>query len=355
MQKYTTSRFTEYTRNSKMRGDVMLKKINNLVFEGGGILGISYLGVLEFLSQNNILQNINRVAGTSAGAITACVTSFNLPFNDIKRIADTLDYKKVPQKQDQRNLINISISIKNEFEKIFGDLDCLYRLIHHYGWYSSQYFYSWIKHQIAFQFDETKKLPPYTFADFKNPYIHKQNRPFLDLFIIGTDISYKSSRIFSFETTPTMEVAEAVRISMSIPFFFEAVKINNTEITKDSLMNIFCDGGVIKNYPINIFDSINFNDQIINGVNVQTLGVRFRNSTVYSETNNLLEFIKNLFFSYIQIQQDIFKNSPQDIARSIQIDTKGVSPLNFNLSVNDSTYNYLYKQGYQAAKNFFSK
>lgn len=331
----------------------MFYKINNLVFEGGGVLGIAYLGVLDYLYQIGILQNINRVAGTSAGAITACITCFNLPFSEIKKIADTLDYRKIPDKEGTVNLANVSASFKEEFEETFGDMDCIYRLIKDYGWYSSQYLYDWIKEQIAAQFDKNKKHPPYTFADFKNPNLHQGRRSFLDLYIIGTDISYKCSKVFSYETTPNMEVAEAVRISMSIPLFFEAIKVKDRDITKDSLLNVFSDGGVMRNYPINIFDSKNYADQILHSIYFQTLGSRFLSKITYSKINNLLDFIKNLFLSFLNVQQDIYNNSPQDIARSLQIDTKNVSPLDFNISPNDEVYNFLYEQGYKAAESYF--
>jgi len=42
--------------------------------------------------------------------------------------------------------------------------------------------------------------------------------------ITGTDISNRTVRVFSLESTPDMEVALAVRISMSIPLFFTAAK-----------------------------------------------------------------------------------------------------------------------------------
>lgn len=329
----------------------MSYKINNLVFEGGGVLGIAYLGALDYLYRNGIMQGIKRVAGTSAGAITACITSFNLPFYEMKRIADTLNYRKVPQKDEHSKSSKISDIVRNEIENIFGDADCFYRLATDYGWYSTQYFYDWIKSQIALQFDITKKLPPYTFADFKNPEIHKDKRPFLDLYIIGTDMSYKASEVFSYETTPNMEVAKAVRISMSIPLFFESIKVKD----KNSLTTVFSDGGVMRNYPINIFDAENFKDQIIDGVNVQTLGLRFKNTQKYSEIDSLIEYIKNLFQSLLQVQEDIFNNSPKDIARSIQIETGDVSALDFDISPNDKTYNFLYQQGFDAAKNYFLK
>ncbi len=43
----------------------------NLVFEGGGVKGIGYVGALEVLDGKGILPSITRVGGTSAGAITA--------------------------------------------------------------------------------------------------------------------------------------------------------------------------------------------------------------------------------------------------------------------------------------------
>jgi NTE family protein len=333
----------------------MYERPSNLVFEGGGVLGIAYLGVLQYLTQNDILMNLKRVAGTSAGAITACITSFNLPFTETKKIADTLDFRKVPGKDPFPDLLKLSKPAWNELEKIFGDLDCVYRLLNNYGWFSTEYFYHWIKKQIESQFDPFKKLPPYTFADFKNPYIHKENRPFFDLYVIGTDLSYRSSRIFSCETTPDMEVAEAVRISMSIPLFFEAIELDEDYFIKDGAPNIYCDGGVMWNYPINIFDSITFEDRNAPALYNQTLGARFLSRTKYHEINNLLDYIKNLYHSQMRIQQDIFDNSPEDQARSIQIDPGDVSAIDFDISIGDETYKFLYSQGYQAARSFFEK
>lgn len=331
----------------------MLDKPTNLVFEGGGALGIAYLGVLHYLYQNNIFQNVKRVAGTSAGAITACITSFNLPFKEIKNIVDTLDFKKVPEKDINSDLTKIPLPVLNEFEKIFPDFECVYRLIKNYGWYSSEYFYNWIRKQIESQFDHTKKLPPYTFADFKNPYIHNGNRPFLDLYIVGTDLSYRSSKIFSYETTPDIEVAEAVRISMSIPLFFEAIKMDEDVTEKHCSTNVFCDGGLMWNYPINIFDSKFFNKNNVSGINYQTLGARFLYKMKYYSINSLLGFVKNLHLSQLRIQQDIFNHSPQDIQRSIQVFTGDISPVDFDISTGDNTYQFLYNQGYKAAKVYF--
>ncbi|WP_432666600.1 patatin-like phospholipase family protein [Wukongibacter baidiensis] len=333
----------------------MSNNYKNLVFEGGGVLGIAYLGVLNFLSDQDVLQNIMRVAGTSAGAITACLTSFSLPFNEMKRMADTLDYSEIPQKGSHPDLDMVPDALKKQFEKILGDIDCIYRLLTDYGWYSSEYIYYWIREQIASQFNSLEKLPPYTFEDFKNPDIHINQRPFLDLYVIGTDISTTSSKIFSYETTPHMEVAEAIRISMSIPLFFESIKVDKEDQLGSPISHIFADGGIMRNYPISIFDYDYFNDIMVDGFNVQTLGSRFKSKIEYKEIKNFIDYIENLLKSFQRVQQDIFTHSPQDILRSIEIDTKDVSFVDFDIEPGDETYDFLYRQGYNAAKNYFEK
>ena len=49
----------------------MTYNFRNLVFEGGGVKGIAYAGALKELEKKGLLTSLQRVAGTSAGAITA--------------------------------------------------------------------------------------------------------------------------------------------------------------------------------------------------------------------------------------------------------------------------------------------
>ncbi len=333
----------------------LIRQIKNLVFEGGGVLGISYLGALDYLFQNGIMGDVQRVAGTSAGAITACITSFNLPFEEMKEITNTLDYKKVPAKSETDNQDYMPEDLKLIMEKFFGDANCLYRLIHNYGWYSTEYFYTWIKEVIATQFDYAKKKPPYTFSDFKNPLLHKNDRPFLDLYMVGTNLSMKATAFFSYEATPMMEVAEAVRISMSVPLLFEAVKTELVDTSEQAPKNVFCDGGMLNNYPLNIFDSFDFNPNPFYGVNMETLGVCFQNKQKYMDIDNLFKYIESLLRVSSYLQQEIYESNPLNKARSILIDTDGVNGLDFDIELEDKTYQFLYKQGYAAAKDYFTR
>ena len=55
----------------------------NLVFEGGGVKGIAYVGALEVLDREGILKDIKRVAGTSAGAMVAVLIGLGLHGSDL--------------------------------------------------------------------------------------------------------------------------------------------------------------------------------------------------------------------------------------------------------------------------------
>lgn len=331
---------------------MMVKNISNLVFEGGGVLGIAYLGVLDYLYRNNLTDNLKRTAGTSAGAIAACITSFGLPFEGVKAIGESLDYRKVPDRNGAAAIDILPEDDAGFAEPSLEDINCLYRLITRYGWYSSEYFYQWMKKVIADQFN-TKKRPPYTFEDFKNPSLHKDSRPFLDLFLTGTNLTTGTSQVFSFDTTPTMEVAEAVRISMSIPLFFESAQMKQFAITGNNLTNFYCDGSVLNNYPIRLFDSEAFNSDPVRGANMETLGVRFMSRKQVFRINNLLDFIWSLVLTASRVQEEEYYSNPMDRIRSVSIDSLELSPIDFNVTPEDEAYQTLYSQGYLAAQAYF--
>lgn len=321
----------------------MATNFKNLVFSGGGVLGIAYLGLLDSLYQRHLIEGVKRVAGTSAGAITACLTSFNLSFSELKAIADSLDYTNIPLK-DASDISRLPSDLKGEFERLFDNFDCVYRLIKNFGWYSSNYFYTWIQEQIANQFDASLKKPPYTFADFKEPDIHKDRRPFKDLYMVGTDITKGTFSIFSYDSTPNMEVAEAVRISMSIPLFFESIKSNGSAASPKTSPHIYSDGGLLYTYPINLFDEDDPLDH--------TLGSLVKSDSPPAPINNIIDFISSIIICATSIQYQFYKSNPTSLARTIEINTGTVSTMNFNIKSGDDTYNYLYKQGYTTTEAF---
>ncbi|MFV0343869.1 MAG: patatin-like phospholipase family protein, partial [Anaerocolumna sp.] len=159
--------------------------------------------------------------------------------------------------------------------------------------------------------------------------------------------------VYSYETTPDMEVAEAIRISVSVPLIFEAVKGQGKNINGNAITNIYCDGGVMNNYPITLFDEPKYNTFPYEGINLDTLGVRFMNRLKHANITNLLEYIESLLHITTYVQQEYYKSNPLNGERSIVIDPGSIDPMYFNIRTGDEKFQYLYDQGYKAAKDFF--
>ena len=66
----------------------------NLVFEGAGIRGIAYAGVLEEFEKAKLLENITKVGGTSAGAIIALTVSLGYNAQEINQLIYNTNFNK---------------------------------------------------------------------------------------------------------------------------------------------------------------------------------------------------------------------------------------------------------------------
>jgi NTE family protein len=66
----------------------------NLIFEGGGVKGIAYVGAMKVLENKKIIKNIRRVGGTSAGAINAALFALNYSNDETREIIRNLDFNK---------------------------------------------------------------------------------------------------------------------------------------------------------------------------------------------------------------------------------------------------------------------
>ncbi|MCE5255839.1 MAG: patatin-like phospholipase family protein [Spirochaetaceae bacterium] len=344
----------------------------NLVFKGGGVRGVAYMGAMEYFYREGYMRSVERVAGTSAGAITACVLSLNFgDFTAIKSITDSLDYSKIPsetagkqgkapgneESQDdqdtERKIPKLLLAqLKGMSNNLSKNIHSISRLLQDKGWYSTDYFYNWLRAVIAKEFVVPRD--GYTFADFHNPQIHTGNRPFFDLYITGTDVSNRSSRIFSFETTPNMEVALAVRISMSIPLFFEAISYQYPGTDKPQL---YADGGVMLNYPIGIFDDTKYCRKLQHGMNMETLGFFLYSSpeaTSYKDISNVIDYGGALFDSLLTVQEQLMFSSERNKGRTVFIDDKGIPFDDFSIKTTDERYMTLYRSGLDAAGDFFA-
>lgn len=207
----------------------------NLVLEGGGVRGLAYAGAFSQLEKEGVLQKIENVAGTSAGAIAGVMISIGYTAAEIDSIMRSLPVE--------------------EFNDGRGGIVGKYRRVRNkYGLYKGEKFETWVQELVQHKTGD----PNFTFAALHR--LHLQNNHFKDFYCTATNISRQELDIFSFEHTPDMPLALAVRISGGIPLYFEPIVLDNAyrRIGKDdsiSFRNYFVDGGMIANYPINIFDT----------------------------------------------------------------------------------------------------
>lgn len=188
----------------------------NLVFEGGGVKGIAYVGALQELEKRKILDGIDRIGGTSAGAINAILLATGHTLKETLDLLAELNFHK---------FLDDSWGIVRDTKRLVGE----------FGWYKGDFFRAWIGQRIEDKAGNRNA----TFNDFRS-------LGFKDLYLVGTNISTGFSEVFSPEHTPRMCVADAVRISMSIPLFFAAIR--------SARKDVYVDGGVLRNYPVKLFD-----------------------------------------------------------------------------------------------------
>jgi NTE family protein len=195
----------------------MAAQFRNLIFEGGGVKGIAYIGAMQILKDRGVLPDIRRVGGTSAGAINALIYALGYSIPEQREILRSTDFRKF-------------------MDDSFGAIRDIRRLAREFGWHKGDFFESWIGDLIEQRLGNRHA----TFQD-----LSAAGHP--DLYVIGTNLSTGYAEVFSAERHASMKLTTAVRISMSIPLFFAAMR-------HGARGDIYVDGGMQLNYPVKLFD-----------------------------------------------------------------------------------------------------
>ncbi len=150
-----------------------------------------------------------------------------------------------------------------------------------------------------------------------------------------------------------MEVALAVRISMSIPIFFESILF---QYPGTSEAQFYADGGVMWNYPISIFDDPKYGRRLSNGLNDETLGFfpyASPEATNYKEVKGVIDYMGALFESISLVQEQLVIRTEKNYSRTVFIGDCGIEATDFDIELGDTRYNSLFDSGYSAASKFF--
>ena len=314
----------------------------DLVLEGGGVKGVGLIGAVKEIAAAGF--RIRRVAGTSAGAIAAALIACNLAkektaddaIAKVEQQIATIEYSKFVEESGWR--------------KVLGKVGDLEALEDNLGLYSGQYLVDWLGGILndvgitkfgQLRRDDLGDEFPYTLvvhtADITNEMLVR--------------LPYDYPR---YDRDPDDQlIVDAVRASMSIPFFFEPVRF---ELAADSSglgprPITWVDGGLLSNFPMEVF-----NDRH-RGVVLDpwpSLGVKLadQQATVAEPTTGPLSEL-------LQILKTVLNNgnryfiSPEKARSTIFVDSAGVNATDFDIDAAKS--NLLFENGRKAAQTWLQQ
>jgi NTE family protein len=207
----------------------------DLVLQGGGVKGIALAGAVTVLMDQ---YRFHRLAGTSAGSIVAALIAAGYTGDEVRQLMTELPYPKVPD-AGLPPVINPALSF------LTSD-----------GLFKGEFIHDWVRDRLA-------DKGVHTFAQLRLPHDagadpHLAGDRGYRLVVTATDITRgRALRLpwdyrCAFGLDPdTQPVAEAVRMSLSIPLFFTPRKLIDQQTKRASTI---VDGGVLSNFPVELFD-----------------------------------------------------------------------------------------------------
>jgi len=194
-----------------------------LVLSGGGSKGVSHIGVIKALEENDI--PIDYIAGTSMGAIIGAMYAGGLPVDEMEELLVSDEVKRWAS----------------------GEIEGSYR----YYFKDEQPDASWISIPVFFTKTIVPRLPTniiapfqmdFAFMEYFGPPSAAAGYNFDSLFIpfrcVAADIDSNRAIVLH-----KGNLCQAVRASMTYPFYFKPIKVDG--------MLLF-DGGMYNNFPVDV-------------------------------------------------------------------------------------------------------
>lgn len=332
----------------------------DLALEGGGVKGIGLVGAVLVLAEAG--YKIQRVAGTSAGAIAASLIAALVEHGDampkLKGELDTLNFKKFMPEGPLRKVVGLVPPGRYLADAVV--------LATRKGLYPGTYLKTWLEPiltglgidtfgdlKITQEQDPGMSLPP------ERRYrlvVHTSDITRGQLVRLPWDYDYYGVN------RDEQSVVDAVRASMSIPFFFRPVEFTSekagvptprpggdttTEHYAPGTVT-WVDGGMLENFPIDAFDRID------GGIpRWPTIGIKLSKlqesypattacSTVFTEATRCIGTMMS--------EWDRYNIEETTAARTIFVDNAGITATQFNLTKADQ--DTLFLNGVKAATQF---
>lgn len=275
------------------------------IFGGGAIRGLAYLGAMRAMKELGV--KIKSFAGSSVGAVFAAFASLDYTYEEFKELFNEVNFD------------------------LFRDVQL--NLAKNFAISKGEHFLNWIRAGIEKKYYGEKyqkgKNPPVTFKDINK-----------DFFVITSNINGCEPYIFSKYTTPDFEVAQAVRVSTSLPGLLEPFEYEN---------NVLIDGDMMKSWPM---WRVN---ELLCPEDCRIIEFRLEGAKCWPNVKNSVEYLNAVFATLSNFATDYIMQTyqPKDKFDYIKIDTDHILPVQFTLPQKEREK--LIELGYETTMEYFKK
>jgi NTE family protein len=296
----------------------------DLVLEGGGVKGIGLVGAVLTLHQDG--YEFPRAAGTSAGAITAALVAAlqaaGKPLTLLEEYVNSVDYPR--------------FQAEGWWQRELGRVGDAAELLLHMGLHSGDYLVEWlggILEEIGVTtFDQLRMDDPGSSLPEAFRY---------SLVVHTADITRRKVVRLPWDygnyglDPGRQRIVDAVRASMSIPFFFEpvrldapATKYDGVRYSKSSVM--WVDGGLLSNFPVEVFDRSDGQPS-----RWPTIGIKLSARSTSVPSRPVSDDVVHEAIDCLQTllnNADRYYLTPEKAARTIFVDSTGIDATDFSIT-----------------------
>lgn len=309
----------------------------DLVLSGGGVKFIGLVGAIVALMDAG--YSVQRASGVSAGSVVAAILAAaskgdQLTTEEVKELALSVPLRK------WRDAGPVPV-VGPAWGVLSGS-----------GLYRGDFAHDWIR-------SELKNLGVTTFGDLAidDEYVLKERRYKLAVTVSDLTTSqlvrlpWDYRRVYGLDPDE-QPVADAVRASMAIPFFYQPVKLTSAK----GLTSTLVDGGMLSNFPIDSFDRPDGKSPRWPTIGITVIPTLTGGISEVLPAFRALRFLgppsllESLITTLLVGHDQAYLNLPWVRARAIEVPTSDVGILDFGIS--RRSLEALYDKGYEVAQEF---
>lgn len=278
-----------------------------IVIAGGAIKSLSAIGSIAYLEEVNLVNNLKHFVGTSAGSIICLFMVLGYSAQEIVKC------------------LNENI-IKDEIANV--NIDDFFGMIDNYGLNLGRNLEVFLSNVIF----EKMKVKDVSFLDLAK---HTGK----DFIVCVANLSQEKEEFWSVDTVPHMSILKAIRTSCSLPILFTPIKHNG---------NLYLDGGLYNNFPIDYFTKSVSNIKDIIGINIV--------STSKQTIDSFVDYITKIFQTVINRLTKEYTNELNDNILTLQFEDDGwISFKGMRINISKETLESYILIGYQKMKGLIKE